>query len=343
MMYFRTIIAGTISLTASFSVLLADEKVPSATECPFSYELPDDIKPVVNLYAKTRQAGRLQSVVWSADCHPVSSSATLPPTRGTSWIQRTFLTCVIEPTPPHRRICPTTSRWNDLDKIWILTTQTDPPSTIVEYVASSSDDYFLSIKAEVKSKEYDALMKQTLSEIVKVAASVQLTSKSPLTSERHSPAITVKDTPVPAMVAIKPISGCPFEFELPGEVTPNMDGDVEWTSGKGQLKSGRWVMVCGSDPVTNAHLRRTLDRLSCRVETTPPHHQICARSKRWNGTDRVTILTVDGRSTVEFNAYTADDQLLLFAITLEKHADQSLIEHAVGVAQAVSRSVKLPK
>lgn len=260
-----------------------------------------------------------------------------------STIQRTNLTCAVEPMRPHRRICPTTSRWNGLDKIWVLTWQADPPSTIVEYAASSSDDYFLSIKAEVKSKEHDALMKQTVSAMVKIAASVRRTSKSPLTSERHSPAIAVKDTPVPAMVAIKPISGCPFEFELPGEVAPKMDGGANWIGSKGQLKSGRWVMLCGGDAASNAHLKRTLDGLSCRVETTPPHHQICARSKRWNGTDRLSIWTAYGQTKVEFDVYTAGGQRLYFAIGLEKAANQALIEQAVGIAQAVSRSARLAK
>lgn len=333
-MYLRAIATGIAGLAASFSVLLADVKASLTTECPFSFELPSDIRPVKSLYTRKTQN---DPVVWSVNCSPIPllkeyrSSVKL--------VHLTYLTCFIEPTRPHRRICPTTKRWNGLDKIWVLTTQTDPPSTIVEYAASSSDGYLLSIKAKVKSKEHDALMKQTLSAMVKIAASVRRRSDSPPTPDQLSPATSAKDISTPVMVTFKAITGCPFEFKLPNEFAPKIESVPKGALGEGEIKSGRWFILCSSDPETNVQFRSTLDGLSCRVEATPPHHQICARSKRWNGSDRLTLETIEGQSKIVFQAFTARDQLLLFAITPEKHASPAVIEKAIGFAQAVSRSV----
>jgi hypothetical protein len=145
------------------------------------------------------------------------------------------------------------------------------------------------------------------------------------------------------MVAFKATNECPFEFELPKEFAPRMESVPKGAVSRGQMKSGRWLVLCSSDPETNVLFRSTLDGLSCRVETTPPHHQICARSKRWNGSDRLTLETVEGQSKIVFQAFTAQDQLLLFAITPEKHASPAVIEKAIGFAQAVSRSVNPAK
>ncbi len=337
-MYLRATTAGIAILTASFSALLADEKASSMTECPFSFELPSDIRPVKSLYTRETQD---DPVVWIVDCSPI------PPLReyrsSVKWAHLTYFTCFIEPAGPHRRVCPTTKRWNGLDKIWLVTVPTGPPSTIVEYVASSSDDYFLSIRAGVKSKEYDAWMKQTLAKVVKIAASVRRTSKNRLSPDRLSSVTIAKDISTPAMVAFKATKGCPFEFKLPSEFTPKMERIPKGAHGGGEIKSGRWFILCSSDPETNVLYRSTLEGLSCRVEATPPHHQICARSKRWNGSDRLTLETVEGQSKIVFQAFTARDQLLLFAITPEKHASPAVIEKAIGFAQAVSRSVNPAK
>ncbi|MEO9877614.1 MAG: hypothetical protein ABJM26_10365 [Anderseniella sp.] len=338
MMYLRAITTGIVGFIASFSVLLADEKAPSGAECPFSYVLPSDIRPVKYLYSKETQD---DPVVWSVDCSPIPSLNEYGSSLKRAHL--TYLTCFIEPTRPHRRICPTTKRWNGLDKIGIFTVPADPPSTIVEYVASSSDGYILSIRADVKSKVHDALMKQTLSAVVKIAASVRRKSNSPPTPGQLSPATSAKDISTPVMVTFKAITGCPFEFKLPKAFTPRMESIPKGAHGGGEIKSGRWFILCSSDPETNVLYRSTLEGLSCRIETTPPHHQICARSKRWNGSDRLTLETVEGQSKIVLQAFTAQDQLLLFAITPEKHASPAVIEKAIGFAQAVSRSVNPAK
>ncbi len=334
-MYLRAITAGIAILTASFSALLADEKASSMTECPFSFELPSDIRPVKSLYTRETQD---DPVVWIVDCSPI------PPLReyrsSVKWAHLTYFTCFIEPAGPHRRVCPTTNRWNGLDKIWAVTLSTDPPSTRVEYVASSSDDYFLSIKADVKSKEHGGLVKQTLSTVVKVAASVRHKPRSPSSPDRFSLATTATDTAAPDMVAFKATDGCPFEFKLPKEFAPKMESVSKGAHGRGELKSGSWSMLCSSDPESHAHLHSLLDGLSCRVEPTPPHHQICARSKRWDGTDRLTLNTIEGKTKVLYQTYNANDHGLVFLINLDKHAGHDLIESAVSLAQAVSRSVK---
>ena len=330
----RTITALAI-LTVSAPALLADDKAPSATECPFSYELPGEIIPIGTLRGKDRKAARLQPVVWNVDCYPVSREVTDP-----SRVQLTFSTCFIEPMRPHRRVCPVTNRWNGLDKIWAVTLSTDPPSTRVEYVASSSDDYFLSIKADVKSKEHGGLVKQTLSTVVKVAASVRHKPRSPSSPDRFSLATTATDTAAPDMVAFKATDGCPFDFKLPKEFAPKMESVSKGAHGRGELKSGSWSMLCSSDPESHAHLHSLLDGLSCRVEPTPPHHQICARSKRWDGTDRLTLNTIEGKTKVLYQTYNANDHWLVFLINLDKHAGHAVIENAVSLAQAVSRSVK---
>ncbi len=318
-MVHRILIFVTLVLPIFSIVSLANAKTPAVAECPFSYVLPEEIKPLLNLSLKDLQK---HPVIWIVECR---QRLTLERLRPVSF-------CRIDPTPPHRRICSTTSRWDNRDII----IEEKKGWTDIIYSAEGPNDYQLIIRPIIKLDADDALVEETRQKILKISTSVHVKNVTP-----PFPVVTIKDpVPLPNLFVVKKDVDCPFDFKLPESYVAKITRIRRSLTYSGQLDSATWVVLCSNDPESHTHLKHLLVGSNCNIETTPPHYKICRRSKRWDGSEQLNLQKLGWQTTISYQAYTSQDQWMLLSVSFDRHAGQAVIERTLEIVQAIAASVK---
>jgi len=263
------------------------------TECPFSYKLPGEIKSFLDIQSGKKQ--RAQLVEWRVECRLDS------PIIGFSDLS-SF--CQIETTIPHRRICQKTSRWNNTDTISISTPLLGT-GTEVHYLAIAPNDFFLSVRAKVKSDKNGPLVEEALQTVIKFALSVRMNiaRSTPIVPDLTAPLRGVEK--VSKMDAAYTDVNCPFEFSLPKNLvlkTKRLPNLVYYSSRTSHTPLARWSLGCGSN--RQSHYLYLLKAIRCIVEPAPPHRRICIPGKRWEGIEKLQIVTVGETSMIQYLVYT---------------------------------------
>ncbi len=317
----RILIFVTLVLSIFSIVSLASAKTPAVDECPFSYVLPEEIKPLLNLSLKDLQK---HPVIWSVKCRQLLPFERLHP----------MSSCRIDPAPPHRRICSTTSRWNNRDSIMIM--EIKKGWTDIIYSAEGPNDYRLIIRPIIKPDADDVLVAETRQKILKISTSVHVKNVTP-----PLPVVTKKDpVPLPDLFAVKKDVDCPFDFKLPKSYVAKIKRLRRSLIYSGHLDSATWVVLCSNDPDSHTHLKHLLVGSNCDIETTPPHYKICRRSKRWDGSEQLVLQRIGWQTSINYQTYTSQDKWMLLSVTFDRHADQSVIERTLEIIQAIAVSVK---
>ena len=318
-MGYRILIFAIVVFVDFCAVPSANAEAHVLVGCPFSYELPEEIEPLLNLSSRDREK---HSVVWRVSCRQ------RPP------IELAFsqFFCRFEPTPPHRQICNKTSRWNNRDSI----IEIKKGWTDITYSAEGPNGYQLFIRAEVKPYGDDDLVEETRQKILKISTSVHVKNgKPPL------PEITkTYSNALPELFAVKKDALCPFEFKLPKSYVAKITRFPMSLVYSGQFELATWGIICSNDPSSHTHHKHLLEDTSCYIETTPPHHKICWRSRRWGGTEQLLLSKFDWQTNIQYQAYTSQDQWLLVGVKFDRQADQTMIKKTLEIVQAIAKSVK---
>ena len=325
-MVFRIYILFIALLGNLYLAPFAGAETHPKAECPFSYKLPGEIKSFLEIQSGKKQ--RAQLVEWRVECRLDSLLVSLS----------SF--CQIETTIPHRRICQKTSRWNNKDTISI-STPLSGTGTEVRYLAIAPNDFFLSVRAKVKSDKNGPLVEEALQTVIKLALSVRMDIRG------STPTVPDLTTAVRGVEKISTMNApykdtdCPFAFSLPKDLvlkTKRLPNLVYYSSRTSHTPLARLSLGCGSN--RQSHYLYLLKAIRCIVEPAPPHRRICIPSKRWNGIEKLQIVTVGETSMIQYLVYTPQDHWLFMEVSFDKSADKADIENSLAIVQTMVQNMR---